>query len=635
MRATRFDASRRLALSGRAALCHYPLAHTEPVDLPASGRGMNVMLDALHSHVFYEMAALLVLAAGVGFVGLLLRQPLIVSFIAVGILAGPSVLGIAQSEAQIDFLAELGIAVLLFLVGLKLDIGLVRNLGAVALVTGLGQIAFTTAFGFLIGLALGLDPLTSIYVAIALTFSSTIIIVKLLSDKREIDSLHGRIAVGFLIVQDIFVVLAMIVLSAVGAGAEGEGGAVAGVVRVVGFGLMMLGGVLLFIRYAADPLVERLARAPELLLSFAIGWAALLAALGDFLGFGKELGGLLAGVSLASTPFREAIAARLASLRDFLLLFFFIALGASLDLSVLGQAVGPAVVLSLFVLIGNPLIVLVILGAMGYSARTGFLAGLTVAQISEFSLIFMAMGVAIGQVDEAALGLVTLVGLVTIAASTYMITWSHPLYDLFAPLLRPFERRGKPAEAAGAQEVGQGYDAVVIGLGRYGAQIATALEGAGRRVLGVDFSPTAVAHARAAGLETIYGDATDPDFLAHLPLDGVDWVVSAVPEHDVGVTHDDPRRALLRHLHDLGYTGRVAVAAHRAETGERLAEAGVDLVLLPFRDAAVHAADLVLAQGGGSGQGAGAATEAEAVDAAGPPAADLDADPTGQREFSP
>lgn len=471
------------------------------------------MSAAIEGYLFYEIAALLVLAAGVGFVGLMLRQPLIVSFIAVGILAGPSVFGIARSDAQIDLLAELGIAVLLFLVGLKLDFNLVRTLGPVALVTGLGQVLFTTVFGFLIALALGLDALTAIYVAIALTFSSTIIIVKLLSDKREIDALHGRIALGFLIVQDVVVVIAMISLSAIGVGGASDGeGAAADVVRVLGYGLAMLAFVVVFIRYVANPLVERLSRAPELLVSFAIGWAALLAAVGHYLGFGKELGGLLAGVSLASTPFREAIAARLASLRDFLLLFFFIALGASLDLSVLGASVGSAIVLSLFVLIGNPLIVLSIMGAMGYRKRTGFLAGLTVAQISEFSLIFMAMGVTIGHVNEEALGLVTLVGLVTIAASTYMITFSHQLFAVFEPVLGVFERRRAAAEPDAGAETAQPHDVILFGLGRYGIGIAAALQNQGMRILGVDFSPGAVRYARAQGYDVVFGDATDPEF---------------------------------------------------------------------------------------------------------------------------
>lgn len=553
------------------------------------------MSEIITDYIFYEVAALLVLAAGIGFLGLMARQPLIVSFIAVGILAGPSVLDIAKSDEHIDLLAELGIAVLLFLVGLKLDLKLIRTLGPVALTTGLGQVAFTTLFGFLIGLGLGFDALTSFYIAVALTFSSTIIIVKLLSDKREIDSLHGRIALGFLIVQDVVVVLAMIVLSAVGVGAASDS-ALGDVLAVFGYGALMLVGVGLFIRYLANPLIERLSRAPELLVSFAIGWAALLAALGHYLGFGKELGGLLAGVSLASTPFREAIAARLATLRDFLLLFFFIALGTSLDLSQLGAAVGPALVFSLFVLIGNPLIVLAIMGAMGYRKRTGLLAGLTVAQISEFSLIFMAMGVAIGHVAADSLGLVTLVGLVTIAASTYMITYSHQIYAVVEPLLGAFERKDAGAQEDAWSPKGAGYDALVFGLGRYGARIARELKAGGLKVLGVDFDPAAVKSARAQGLEVVFGDATDPEFLAHLPLGDVRWAVSAVPEHDTGVTHDDPRRSLIRALKDLGYRGRVAVAAQGEAAGEALTAGGADLVLLPFRDAAVQAAERILAE---------------------------------------
>ncbi|MEL6594699.1 MAG: cation:proton antiporter family protein [Pseudomonadota bacterium] len=552
------------------------------------------MNAAIEGYLFYEIAALLVLAAGVGFVGLILRQPLIVSFIAVGILAGPSVLNIARSDQQIDLLAELGIAVLLFLVGLKLDFNLVRTLGPVALVTGLGQVLFTTVFGFLIALGLGLDPRTAIYVAIALTFSSTIIIVKLLSDKREIDALHGRIALGFLIVQDIVVVIAMISLSAIGVGAAAGGdGALTDVLRVLGYGLGMLTFVVVFIRYVANPLVTRLSRAPELLVSFAIGWAALLAAVGHYLGFGKELGGLLAGVSLASTPFREAIAARLASLRDFLLLFFFIALGASLDLSVLGASVGPAIVLSLFVLIGNPLIVLVIMGAMGFRKRTGFLAGLTVAQISEFSLIFMAMGVSIGHVADEALGLVTLVGLVTIAASTYMITFSHQIYTVFEPVLGIFERRRTGAEPNNGPEAAQPHDVILFGLGRYGLGIASVLQKSGKNILGVDFSPDAVRNARRRGYDTVFGDATDPEFLAHLPLQQAEWLVLAVPEHDTGLSHDDPRHALLRAVRDIGFPGKVAVAAHSETSAETLKPLQADLVLLPYRDAAIAAARMI------------------------------------------
>ena len=542
---------------------------------------------------FSEVALLLVMAAGIGLVGTLLRQPLIVSFIAVGLIAGPSALDVVQSDAQIALLSELGIAVLLFLVGIKLDVKLIRSLGAVSVLTGLGQVAFTALFGYLIGLLLGLGHVTSIYVAVALTFSSTIIIVKLLSDKREIDALHGQIALGFLIVQDLVVVLAMIVLSAIGIGAAeaGHGGSV---VTVLAAGLAMVATVVLFVRYLANPLTERLAKAPELLVIFAIALAAMFAAVGDAVGLGKEVGGLMAGVALASTAYRETIAARLAPLRDFLLLFFFIALGATLDLSLLGTHVTGAIIFSLFVLIGNPLIVLAIMGAMGYRKRTGFLAGLTVAQISEFSLIFVAMGVSLGHVADDALGLVTMVGLVTIAASTYMITWSHHLYAVCEPFLDLFERKGTPREPpeAGAHQ-GHVFKVVLFGLGRFGTAIGMRLKKRGIAVLGVDFNPQAVGRWRELGLEAEFGDATDAEFVAELPLRGAEWVVSTVPIHPTGLSHEDARRTLIQLVRAAGFSGRIAAASHTTAETEVLSGAGADMVLEPFQDAADRAVQLL------------------------------------------
>lgn len=555
------------------------------------------MVDLLAHSAFAEVATLLVLAALIGFIGQILRQPLIVSFIAVGLIAGPAALGVVRSSEQIRLLSELGVAVLLFLVGIKLDLKLIRSIGSVALWTGLGQVAFTSIFGYLIGLALGLNDVTSIYVAVALTFSSTIIIVKLLSDKREIDSLHGQIALGFLIVQDLVVVLAMIALSGIGMGAATEGSQVHGggsVPVVLVSGLAMVALVFLFVRYVANRLTERLARQPELLVTFAIAQAAMFAAIGDSVGLGKEVGGLLAGVSLASTPYRETLSARLAPLRDFLLLFFFIALGATLDLTLLGAHSMAAVVFSLFVLVGNPLIVLAIMGAMGYRKRTGFLAGLTVAQISEFSLIFVAMGVSLGHVEPAALGLVTLVGLVTIAASTYMITYSHQLYAVFEPLWGVFERKGTPRETGQFPEHGRDNPAVLIfGLGRFGTAIGIRLKKRGIAALGVDFNPLAVRRWRELGLNAEFGDATDSEFIAGLPIRAAEWVVSTVPIHPTGLSYEDVQTTLVQITRTAGYQGRIVVTSHSARDTAHLVRAGAAVVLEPFQDAADRAVEIL------------------------------------------
>lgn len=550
-------------------------------------------MEILTESIFYEVTTLLVLTSVLGLLGLVLRQPLIVAFIAVGVLAGPSAFGIARSTDAITLLADLGIALLLFLVGLKLDLHLIRTLGRVALATGLGQVFFTSVVGGLLCLVMGLDPVTSLYVAVALTFSSTIIIVKLLTDKREVDSLHGRIALGFLIVQDLVVVVALGALSALGMGQE---------VRddpAQGFGVMALAAVALILLGVgmwciAERLLARLVRTPDLLIIFTITWAVLMAALGDFSGLGQEMGGLAAGVAVSASPLREMVAGRLTSVREFLLLFFFIALGSHLDLDVITLQMREGVVLSLFVLVGNPLIVMIIMGWMGYRKRTSFLAGLTVAQISEFSLVFIAMGLTVGHVQAEAVGLVTFVGLVTIAVSTYMIYYSHQLYSVFEPVLGVFERRDtrEDVEKLSAVQSGE-FDVLIVGLGRYGSSIARRMIDRGLRVLGVDFDPDVIQHLREEGVTAVLGDVSDPDLLDHLPLHGVRCAVCAVPAAVRGLASDDPRHIFLQAIRTAGFRGTAVVSASYLEDAEKLQRHGAHVILLPFQDAAKEAADQI------------------------------------------
>ena len=540
--------------------------------------------------IFYEIAGLLLAAAVIGLLGTALRQPVIVSFIAVGIVAATLFQASPQTVEQIDFFAELGVTLLLFLVGLKLDWRLVRALGPVALATGLGQVGFTVAFGFLIGLGLGLDAVTNLYIAVALSFSSTIIIVKLLTDRRELETLHGRIALGCLIVQDIVVVVAMALLSTVGLGAEAATGVAADLGRIVAELIAVVVVLVVFVRYLADPLMGRFAQTPELVVIFAIGWAAAAAAVGDMIGLGKELGGLAAGMSLGSTPFRDMISARMTALRDFLLLFFFLSIGATFEVGELDQELWRALVLSGFVLIGKPLIVLVILSWMGYTARSGFLAGITMAQISEFSLIFMAMGLSLGHVDRSAVVLVTLVGLVTIAMSVYMITYSHRLSKWARPLLRPFEFGHRREAITHGEEPGEPVDIIVFGLGRFGGHLLKQLTDADFQVLGIDLDPVTVRAWKRQGYAVRYGDVTEPEFWSELPLTQARWIVLSVPYGTSRLTETDPRSGLLMALKTHKFQGRVAITARDDAEGRILAEGGVDLVLYPFDDAAASAA---------------------------------------------
>jgi len=302
---------------------------------------------------FAEVAALLLAAALFGALALWFRQPLIIAFVLVGILEGPTVLGWVTAADQVDLLAKMGIALLLFVVGLKLDLRLVRALGPLAVVTALGQMLFSSLGGYLAARAFGMGSVAALYIAAALAFSSTIIVVKLLSDKREIDALHGRTAVGVLIVQDIAVIAIMLTLTAFDAGGE-ETGPWQSAAEILAKAAALLTALGIAMRYVLPPLLHRLAASQELLVLFGIAWAVALAAGAEAIDFSKEVGAFLAGVSLASTPYRDALGARLVSLRDFLLLFFFIDLGAALDLRLLGSQAGAAVVLSMLVTAREP-----------------------------------------------------------------------------------------------------------------------------------------------------------------------------------------------------------------------------------------------------------------------------------------
>jgi Kef-type K+ transport system membrane component KefB len=531
---------------------------------------------------FTLMAAILAVAAGVGFIANRARQPLIVAFIAVGILVGPSVLDWVSDTEPIELFAEIGIAVLLFLVGLKLDLHLVRTTGKVALITGLGQVAFTSIIGFGLALLLGMSATVALYVAVALTFSSTIIIVKLLSDKRELDELHGRIALGFLIVQDIVVVLVMIVLSTVGG--DRDGSVQLQIALVVLKGAALVAAMAIIMRWVLPRLLHLVASSQELLIVSAVAWAVSVAAFSDWLGFSVEVGAFLAGFAIASTPYRESIAASLTGLRDFLLLFFFIELGAQLDFSAISSQIPAAIVLSVFVLVGNPVIVLVIMGVMRYPKRVSFLSGLAVAQISEFSLILITLGRELGHVDNDAVGLVTLVGMITIATSTYMILYSHQIFERLSPLLNIFERRNlleTPAVDTTRTDV------IVYGYGRFGRRLVEHLATHGHHVLVVDWDPHTRIHtddpALAARITTRFGDADDPEFPASLPIDSTRWIVSTIPRVDTN-------KVLANSLRRWGSTAKVAVTAHNATDVQRLtpemADGSIDLVLQPFEDAA-------------------------------------------------
>jgi Kef-type K+ transport system membrane component KefB len=539
---------------------------------------------AVFGDVFTEIAAVLAVAAVVSAVAAWLRQPLIAAYIATGLLVGPACLGWVTRGDPLELLAHMGVALLLFVVGLKLAPQLIRTLGWIVLRISLAQVAITVLLACGLALLLGFSPAAAGYLAAGLSLSSTVVIVKLLSDKGEGDSLHGRLALGAVIVQDVLVVVAMALLTAL-AGAAGDVPMHDVLLRLIE-GLLLLLGIAVFARYGLSRLLGFLARSPELLTLAAIAWAVALAATGHAVGLSKEVGALVAGVALAATPYREAIAMRLTSLRDFLLLFFFVELGTQVSFDLLERQWVPIIVLSAFVLVGKPLVIMALVGRAGFHRRTLAMTGLYMGQVSVFSLILAGMGHNLGHVDATTVGVMALVALITITCSGYLIDYAHPVYGWLAPWLAPLECRDRRRVAPPTPEKEIAGDVLLFGLGRFGERMALNLAAQGLTVVGVDFDPELVRGGGGLGIVTRYGDAADPEAVGSLPLEHARWVVSSIRIREVNLTLLD---ALRRH----GYRGRVAVAAHGDEDVAVLKAAGADLVLLPFQDAADQAVDLV------------------------------------------
>lgn len=546
--------------------------------------------------LFLEVALVVALAALVGIVATGLRQPLLVGFLVAGLLAGPQVLGLVTEREPFEVLAELGIVLLLFAVGLKLHPSAVRRLGLLALIAGTVQVVVTSALGFVLARALGFDVLPSVYIGVAFSFSSTLVIVKLVSDMRDEETLHGRLAVALLIVQDVWVVLVLVALSLfeVGQVEAGAGGLIVELLWVLAAGVALLGVAYGAMRVVFPRVLGWLARSKDVLLVFSLAWAVVVAAGASWAGLSTQLGGFVAGLAMAGSEYSDAVGSRMVSLRDFMLLFFFVVLGAQLDFGLLGGLLLPAVVFALFVFFLKPLLVIVVLSFAGFRGRTTFLTASMMGQTSEFGLVLGAMGLSLGHLGGGAMGLITVVTFLTMAGSTYVVLNNRRSYERLRPWMDRWERLGKKPDLEEDEEA-EPPDVVVFGLGRFGGGLARRLEQRGYRVWSRDFDPRMVERGRQQGLDAAYGDAEDPEYLSQMPWEGVRLVVSAIPQ----VTAN---RVLTKGLEHAGYKGRLVATAHREEDEMRLREYGLE-VLLPFEKAGELAADRLVQVLEGQGQG--------------------------------
>ena len=533
--------------------------------------------------LFVEISILIAIATAVAAVMRILRQPLIIGHILTGLIVGPLVLNLIRSTDTLALMGEIGIAILLFTVGLHLSPSVIRTFGRVSFVTGVGQVLFTTGVGYVVCIALGFSALASFYIAIALALSSTIMIMKLIADKGDLDALYAKIAIGFLLVQDLIAVLLLMGIPLFSASALSP----QGIGRFLLTGFVLVGFVAVMSRFFVSSANRFIAQSQEFLFLFAISWGVGVAALFKGFGFPLESGALIAGVTLAALPVRHEISARLIPLRDFFIVMFFILLGSQMQLSAIGTLLPAAVVLSLLVLIGNPLILMILMGFLGYRKKTSFQTGLVTAQISEFSLILIALGVTLGHLEPSVLSLVTLVGLITIFGCTYLVLYSDKLFRILAPFLSIFERE----DAFEPRLRRRGHTVVLFGCNRIGYDFLASLKELGGRLLVIDHDPDAILALEKEGVAVEYGDASDVDFLESLDVSKIELVISTIPDTETNLL-------INRSIRSRNPDAVIMVIAHRV--GDALAhyEEGVDYVILPHFLGGKYASEIVVKFGG-------------------------------------
>ncbi|MBI5370376.1 cation:proton antiporter [Candidatus Uhrbacteria bacterium] len=518
--------------------------------------------------LFFEIGTILVLAAFFSLVVFRFRQPLILGYIITGIVAGPGVLALTHNTEVFEVMSQIGVAFLLFTVGLGLNWRSLKEVGGISLATGVGQVLFTTVIGMVIGLGLGFNLVSSVYLAVAFSFSSTIIIVKLLMDKEEIDTLYGRISVGFLLVQDFIAMLLLLGIASLTGGATPEQAFASVVLKA-----LILVPILWLVSAKLIPrLLSYVARSQEMLFIFSVAWCFLVAGILVMFGFGMEIGALIAGIALSSSVYQREISARVRPLRDFFLIIFFIVLGTRLGFEHASVLLIPTIIFSLSILIGHPLIVLLIMRGLGYHPRTGFLAGTTVAQISEFSFILIATGIMAGHINSELLTLSTSVGLITIAVSSYLIYDNERIYRALGPLLRLLEP--KRSLAIEHQKLPTRAKVLLFGYHPIGEVLIEAIHSLKLSYLIVDFDPTVIRLLSEAGEPHLYGDVGDELLLEQIEAHNADMIISTIP--DVVVSS-----SLLVYLKSKKYRGVTVVSVHTQAEACVCYELGADYVIVP------------------------------------------------------
>jgi len=531
------------------------------------------------SGIFFDIGIIIIAATIGGFLARLLKQPLISFYIIMGILVGP-ILGIIKDMAVVDVLSEIGIAFLLFIVGIELDLKRLKDVGGIASIGALAQMIIAFLLGFGIFSAMGFSTNTSIFAGIVLMFSSTMVVIKLLSDKAQLDTLHGRIVIGTLLMQDI---VAVVLLSIIG---HSGSFSLLSLLFSVFQGLLVFIIAIFFSKVLFPQLFKFAAKSQELFFLLSITVCFIFSLVFTWIGFSIAIGAFVAGLMLGNLPYNVEIVSKVKNLRDFFATVFFVSMGIKVTFHTLTNYAMPFIVLLVLTVIILPFITYLITLLFGYNRKVSFLVSISLSQVSGFALIAIHEGMSAGYVDQGFLSLVIMVALASIVSTAYLMKFEDKIYRKMTHFLKFFDKiigRKKQFEYHTPHTT---HNVVLLGFDRIGSRIYKSLKKLNKDVLIVDFNPEIISYLMEQSVPCLYGDVGDDEVIEKLNLKQVSLVISTIPNHRDTLL-------MIQRVRRVNPHARIIVTAYIVEEALLLYDAGADYVIVPHLLGGEHAGVLL------------------------------------------
>jgi Kef-type K+ transport system membrane component KefB len=519
---------------------------------------------AIPEGLFIDLGLIIILAAFFAYFVKLIKQPLIPAYIIAGLVLGPIGLGIITDLEIINSISEIGIMFLLFIVGMEMNLNKLKTVGWAAIITGTLQVVLTFLAGFFIASWLGFDSMNSIYAGLIVAFSSTMVVIKLLFDKNELKTLHGRIILGILFLQDVFVILALTIFM----GTTDFG--LFSILPIIGKFLIIILIAYLINRFLAFPIFRTAAESGELLLIMAVGFSFLFALMAYFFGFSIAIGAFLAGITLANLPYSKNITARTIPLKDFFATIFFVSLGLQLVSVNFSSILIPLLIFLGIVIIIKPLIILTILSIMGYDKRNAFASAISLAQISEFSLILV---MSISTVSQDLFTITILAAVITITLTSYIIKYEMTLYSWGIPILKYFEKLSSKHKQLGYEHTKKS-KVILFGANRTGTMFLRSLKRVKKFIFVIDFNPEVIEKLRQKKIRSLYGDMTNPEVLKRISFNNAKFIISTAQNVEDNIF-------LVDYLKSINCKALTFITAETIADALELYDIGADYVMVP------------------------------------------------------